>query len=86
MIKPRQGDIVTCKVAVEAYYSNCGGNPRIVFEPGMRGVVVKVAPKVCIVRGPQCDGESEFLVVDFDCPITLRKERVGLNFCNAVVV
>ena len=36
------GCLVTCKRAEPAYYSNYGGNPECIFEPGMIGVVRSV--------------------------------------------
>ena len=75
--------MVTCSIAVHAYYSNYGPNPEIIFRPGMVGRVRSVAPKVRIVKGPGNDGKRDFLVVDFWCPLTGRTECVGLNFCNA---
>lgn len=77
------GDLVTCKVAVPAYYSDCYGNPRMTFEPGMTGVVVAISPKVCVVSGESSDRRQHFLVVDFLLP-PHGTQRTGLNFCNAV--
>lgn len=79
----KPGDKVTCKIPVEAYYSDYGGNPKMVFQPGMTGTVAAIAPKVRIVKGPQYDGKDEFLVVDYHAPETNNQERVSLNFCNA---
>ena len=82
------GDIVTCKVAVECYnywYYKRSHGREVLFEPGMPGVVVAVAPKVRIVRdGARTDRKETFLVVDF--VTESGTERVGLNWCNAVVV
>ena len=87
MSKPKVGDTVTCRIAVEAYYSHYGTNPCMIFKPGMLGIVKSIATKVRIVNyGPQNDGKDEFLVVDYNCPITGKQQRVGLNFCNAIVV
>ena len=80
------GDKVTCKVATEAYYSNYGGMPRMTFQPGMVGVVKAIAPKVRLTAGPGQDRKLYFLVVDYDCPVTSKTQRVGLCFCNAVKV
>jgi len=83
----KPGDQVTCKHPVEAYYSDYGTNPKMVFQPGMVGTVKSIAPKVRIVRhGPEHDGKDEFLVVDYHAPETDQTERVGLNFCNAISV
>ena len=79
------GDKVTCKVA-EPAYSGYTGTEAIYFKPGMVGVVSKIAPKVRIVSGPGKDRRSEFLVVDYTAPETGGTVRVGLNFCNAVLV
>lgn len=79
------GDKVTCKVAVEAYYSNYGPNPRIEFLPGMVGIVAAIVPKVRIVRGPQHDGKDEMVVIDFHCPTTNKQQRASLDFCNVKV-
>ena len=85
--RPQPGDRVTCKIPVDAYYSDYGTNPKMVFDTGMVGVVNSIAPKVCIVRhGPEHDGKDEFLVVDYVCPVTNETQRVGLNFCNAIKV
>lgn len=86
MRKPRIGDQVTCKVKMPAYYSNYGGNPVMVFRPCMVGIVITVVPKVRKVKGPGLDGKDEFLVVDYDAPETNSRQRVGLDFRNAVVV
>jgi hypothetical protein len=83
---PQVGDKVTCKLAEPAYYSNYGGNPVMIFKPGMVGTVATIAPKVRKVKGPGCDGKDDFLVVDYHAPETNATQRVGLNFCNAEVV
>jgi hypothetical protein len=82
------GQRVTCIHPVEAYYSSYCGNPWMVFKPGMIGRVVSIAPKVRIVcnGGPEYDRRYTFVVVDYDCPITNKTQRVGLDFCNVVVV
>lgn len=36
------GQYVTCKRAVEAYYSGYHGTPKCVFTPGMIGVVAQI--------------------------------------------
>ena len=85
------GDVVTCKHAVKSYYSDYGPNPKIVFEPGMIGVVRSITPKVCKLpkkdrQGhPELDGKNDFLVVDY-CDDDTVSHSVGLNFCNAVKV
>jgi hypothetical protein len=79
------GDKVTCKTAVPAYYSDYGGNPKMMFIPGTVGTVVCIAPKVRIIRhGPQHDSKEEMLVVDYDCPVTGKLQRTSLNLCNAM--
>lgn len=35
----KEGDLVTCKRPVEAYYSSYGGNQHCVFNPGDVGIV-----------------------------------------------
>jgi len=83
------GRSVTCKHAVEAYYSNYGPDKGTVieFKPGMVGIVSSVAPKVCLLKkgvvDPRYDRKADFLVVDYIDP-THGKRRVGLNYCNAV--
>ena len=74
-----QGQGVTCKKAVEAYYSNYGGNPVMIFHPNMRGEFQKLAPKV---RGKN----EDFAVVDYYCPITEKTQRVGLDISNLLVI
>lgn len=90
-VKPKVGQHVMCKVAVEAYYSNYGlyKGRHIVFQPGMIGTVMAIAPKVCVpMRGAELpahlDRKSDFAVVDYvdERGVT---QRVGLNFCNVVV-
>ena len=83
------GDIVTCKISVEAYnywfYKRQYGK-EVLFNPGMQGVVKSVAPKVRIVKdGARTDGKDTFLVVDFESEEG-KTERVGLNWCNVVKV
>lgn len=81
-VKP--GDKVTCKHAVEAYYSNYGGNPVLNFTPGTVAVVASIAPKVRIVKpkdDPRYDGRDEFVVADYTDERG-QTQRVGLNFCN----
>lgn len=83
--RPQKGDQVTCRHAVEAYYSGYSGNPRWWFRPGMIGVVAAVAPKVVrkhdYDNDPRYDQAEEFLVVDYQDGVVQR--RVSLNFCNA---
>lgn len=75
------GTRVTCLHAVEAYYSDYGGNPKFVFSPGMEGVVASIAPKVRLMGEPPIyDRRDEFVVVDYKDNGETR--RVGLNFCN----
>jgi len=85
---PHHGDIVTCNVPVEAYnywYYKRQHGRDVLFTPGMLGVVVAIAAKVRIVKdGARTDGKETFLVVDFETDT--GRERVGLNWCNAVVV
>lgn len=84
------GDKVTCKVPEHAYYSGYGGQPEMVFRPGYVGTVAAIASKVRMtpkqLRNKAHDGKADFLVVDYDCPITKETQRVGLDFCNAVKV
>lgn len=84
--QPQIGDKVTCKLEQYAYYSNYGGNPVLIFKPGMIGVVVSIAPKVSKIKGSRFDNKDDFLVVDYIAPETNRIERVGLDYINVVVV
>jgi hypothetical protein len=86
--KPQVGDRVTCKIPVEAYYSDYSGRPKMVFDTGLVGVVAhNDTAKVCIVRhGPQHDGKDTFVCVDYVCPVTNEIQRVGLNHCNIIKV
>lgn len=87
----KPGDTVSCRYAVEAYYSNYGLNKgrRILFSPGQRGTVASIAPKVVlpskIGRPAWLDGHSDFVVVDF-VDEAGKTQRTGLNFCNVVRV
>lgn len=92
-LKPQVGDVVTCKIAVECssytdnYYRYLKQQRgwKLLFEPGMHGVVVSIAAKVRIVRyDARNDGKDTFLVIDFETERGV--ERVGLNWCNTVVV
>lgn len=89
MSKPKPGDTVTCHYAVEAYDSDYGLNKgkRIVFNPGMMGVVKSIAPKVTISKNddPRYDMKENFLVVDYFDEDN-NKQRVGLHYCNARVI
>jgi hypothetical protein len=82
------GDKVSCKVPVEAYYSNYGGNPIMVFRPGMVGTIASIAPKVRNtpkrLRDKAHDSKADMLVIDYDCPITGQLQRASLNYCNTV--
>ena len=86
--KPEPGDRVVCKIPVEAYYSNYGPSPEMVFDTGLVGVVAhNDTAKVRIVNhGPQHDGKDTFVVVDYTCPVTNKTQRVGLNHCNIIKV
>ena len=86
MSDPQVGDRVTCKIAVDAYYSDYNGNPRWLFEPGMVGTVAVVAAKVRIVDGPQYDDRDQMLVIEYRDPDTDDLRRASLNFCNAELV
>lgn len=46
MKTPKINDEVTCKIEVDAYYSNYGITPKIVFKPGMKGIIKAIMPKV----------------------------------------
>lgn len=84
----RIGDKITCRYPVDAYYSSYGGNPKMIFEPGMVGMVKYIPPKVRIVKRngePWLDRHTHFVVVDFDFP-GRGTQRVGLNFVNCVPV
>jgi hypothetical protein len=88
MYKPKVREKVTCKHEVHAYYSAYGGNPAIVFKPGMVAEVVYAdSPKVCIVGEPPIyDRRKTSLVCDYLAPETGRIQRVSLNYCNAELV
>lgn len=74
---------VTCKHEVEAYYSNYGGLPKLIFKPGMKAYVKSITPKVRISgQQPTNDTKEYFLVCDYFAPETNSFQRVGLNFCN----
>lgn len=81
------GDLVTCKIAIPARYSNYGVNPYQMFRPGMVATVTSVrVPKVRIVRtGPQHDGRDEFVNADF-VGDNGKVWGVSLNYCNIVRV
>ncbi|KKM81723.1 hypothetical protein LCGC14_1326860 [marine sediment metagenome] len=85
-LRPEIGDRVTCIVSKEAYYSDYNGSPVVTFAPGMVGIVADFAAKVRIVSGPGMDREDTFVVVDFDCPVTRKQQRVSLNFCNVKIM
>jgi len=88
--RPRPGDKVTCKHAEHAYYSAYGGNPAIVFQPGMVATVYSVPPKVSITqweRDPlRYDRSPYFLCCDYEAPETGKTERVGLDYVNCTLV
>ena len=78
------GDRVTCRVAVQAYYSQYNGNPTWEFKPGMVGVIATISPKVSRLTTPippRYDASDEMLVVDYLDGDTQR--RCSLNFINA---
>ena len=52
------GMYVTCKNAVEAYYSNYGGAPQVFFKPTMRG-------RVGAADVPCVNNNFSFVCVDF---------------------
>jgi hypothetical protein len=82
----KPGEKITCKYAVEAYYSDYGVNKgkKIEFKPGMIGIIAAIAPKVTmpVSKDPRFDRKTTFLVVDYVDP-EHGEQRVGLNFCNA---
>lgn len=80
-MKPKIGDLVTCKIAVQAYYTT-----NVWFKPGMIGTVKAITPKVRIVYGDEYDRAADFAVVDFQCEETGKTERTSLNFCNVVKI
>ena len=67
--KPKIGDLVTCKVRREAFYSGYAGNPECWFEPGMVGVVGNVDSP--FVRGTEALG----VCVDFDGPMKFPEKN-----------
>ncbi len=83
-MKLSAGDTITCKHAVEAYYSGVSGHPRIKFPPGMVGKVACVCPKVTIRSHPPelHDTKETMVVLDFFSPTTRAVERASLNHCN----
>lgn len=70
------GDRVTTKIPEEGYYSNYGGNPEIVFNPGDVGVVIN--PKVPKVR--KSSGGDFFVLVEFEQHG--KPQRVGMDLIN----
>ena len=52
------GDRVTCKVRVNAYYSNYGGNQECWFEPGEVGIIGSI-------NVPSVTRNRTFTCVDF---------------------
>lgn len=85
------GQLVTCKVAVEASYSDYGPNKgtKILFSPGVCGIVTAILPKVHkLKRGvklPGHDNKDEFLSVTFR-DFRGQAQRTGLDFCNVKVL
>lgn len=85
-MKPKPGDTVTPRYPVPAYYSGYAGRPVCLFEPGIRGTVASIAPKVRISgAAPTHDRKPDFLVVDFVHP-QHGQQRASLNFCNVEVL
>ena len=83
--KPKIGDVVTCKHPTEAYYSNYGITPFCEFTPEDTGIVAAIAPKVRMTpKDATHDGLPDFACVDFEK--NGRQWRVGLNFCNVIIV
>lgn len=81
------GSKVTVAWPVSSYYSNYGGNPVMMFRPGMTAVIGGIAPKVRVIgQKPENDTKVYFVYADYQCPETNRLERVGINFCNLVFV
>lgn len=84
------GSRVTCRVKEEAYYSNYGSNPRMVFEPGMTGLLYGFAPKVAMPRKEAAlpigrDRNPYFAVVDYVDTAGVT-QRVALHVCNLELV
>ena len=89
-MKIATGQRITCKHPTEAYYSNYGITPELIFSPGMVAVVKTISPKVCLPSKnmPLPDGidrKQDFIVADYTDE-NGDKRRVGLNFCNVVVL
>lgn len=77
------GTLVTCKVAISAHYSNYGGRPEIMLQPGTPCRVHASVPKVRMTAPDTAhDDKGYFLVVDFHSATTKQIERAGLNFIN----
>ncbi len=77
-MKIQCGDVVTCAYPESAYTPD----RQVMFEPGMRGTVQAIAPKVCLRDGPGKDRKHDFLVVDFE-GADGKTYRTGLNYVNA---
>jgi hypothetical protein len=88
--RPSIGDKVTCKHEIHAYYSAYGGNPAMIFRPGMVATVKHIPPKVtnsAWKRDPaRYDRSQYFLCCDYEAPETGSEQRVGLDYVNCVIV
>lgn len=80
---PSVGDFVRVKTSVESYYSRYAGNPRIVLDRTIVGIIGAV--NVPCVRG-KMQGHPTFNCVDFHCDLTGRTERAAVVSSNLVLV
>ena len=74
------GDRVTCYEEQEAYYSNYGGNPTLIFSPGMVGTVGAIKVPYVTHRTDR-PNDAYFLCVDF-IDSSGKEQRVGLSYRN----
>lgn len=86
-VKPQTGWRVTCKYPVPELYSEYGGNPKMIFEPGMVGVIACISAKVRKYKPEHrpvwCDNDDYSAVVDYIDSDGVKR-RTSLNFCNVV--
>ena len=78
------GDKVMVKQAVESYYSNYGGKPRLTLTPELVGTIGAV--RVPYVRRSSTDSYARrgdyFVCVDYIDPASGQVERAGVAYGN----
>lgn len=72
MGKLKVGDKVTVTEPCEAFYSNYGGNPKVIIQPGEIGIVKAISV-------PMVSENHTFICVDYEKPNVFQGDPVHNN-------